>query len=110
MNTVPRQHVNVLAAVRVLLRAGVNINARTNQGETALHFGAQLSKAIVDDLLAAGADVTAVTVQGSNALAFAVRRPRFDVARSLLTAGASPNSNTSSSCAAPHTAHYADTQ
>lgn len=96
-NTPPRQHVNLAFAVEVLLRAGVDINARTKHGETALHFAARLGKFMVKELLNAGADVTATTVFDSNALAYAVSARRYDAARALLAAGASPNTNTSPS-------------
>lgn len=87
----PRAQANLLATVRALLRAGANVNARSKHGETPLHLGAHLPKAVVDELLAAGADATAVTLQGCNALSYAMRTSQIDVIRTLLAAGASPN-------------------
>ena len=55
------------------LQAGADLNARTDNRWTALHFAAGMNKnpAVVQALLAAGADPTARTGNGSTALHFA---------------------------------------
>ena len=70
-----------------LLEAGVNVNARSKRGETALMASAVTGMAD-EDLLKAGADVNAVNDVGMTALMLLVQRGDPDEIKILLKAGA----------------------
>jgi TonB family protein len=70
-----------------LLKAGVNVNARSQRGETALMASAATGMAD-EDLLKAGADVNAVNDVGMTALMLLVQRGDPDEIETLLKAGA----------------------
>ena len=70
-----------------LLKAGVNVNARSKRGETALMASAVTGMAD-EDLLKAGADVNAVNDVGMTALMLLVQRGDPDEIEILLKAGA----------------------
>lgn len=70
-----------------LLKAGVNVNARSKRGETALMASAVTGMAD-EDLLKAGADVNAVNDVGMTALMLLVQRGDPDEIKTLLKAGA----------------------
>ena len=70
-----------------LLKAGVNVNARSQRGETALMASAATGTAD-EDLLKAGADVNAVNEVGMTALMLLVQRGDPDEIETLLRAGA----------------------
>ena len=61
------------ACVRVLMQAGAIISAVSNDGRTALHYGASgtpngFKAKVIDELLNAGADINAVSDMGNTAL------------------------------------------
>jgi hypothetical protein len=70
-----------------LLEAGVNVNARSKRGETALMASAVTGMAD-EDLLKAAADVNAVNDVGMTALMLLVQRGDPDEIKALLKAGA----------------------
>jgi hypothetical protein len=70
-----------------LLKAGVNVNARSNRGETALMASAVTGMAD-ENLLKSGADVNAVNNVGMTALMLLVQRGDPDEIKTLLGAGA----------------------
>lgn len=70
-----------------LLKAGVNVNARSKRGETALMASAFTGMAD-EDLLKAGADVNAFNNVGMTALMLLVQRGDPDEIKTLLRAGA----------------------
>jgi hypothetical protein len=70
-----------------LLKAGVNVNARSKRGETALMASAVTGMAD-EDLLKAGADVNAVNDVGVTALMLLVQRGDPEEIKTLLKAGA----------------------
>ncbi len=70
-----------------LLKAGVNVNARSKRGETALMASAATGMAN-EDLLRAGADVNAINDVGITALMLLVQRADPDEIKTLLKAGA----------------------
>jgi hypothetical protein len=70
-----------------LLKAGVNVNARSKRGETALMASAVTGMAD-EDLLKAGADMNAVNDTGMTALMLLVQRGDPDEIKTLLKAGA----------------------
>ena len=70
-----------------LLKAGVNVNARSQRGETALMASAVTGMAD-EDLLKAGANVNAVNDVGMTALMLLVQRGDPDEIETLLKAGA----------------------
>lgn len=76
-------------AVRRLLKAGVNPDARDPEGRTALMYAATGGEAtIMELLLDAGADVNARDAYGSTALMEAALRGNAEAVDVLLTAGA----------------------
>lgn len=70
-----------------LLKAGVNVNARSTRGETALMASAATGMAD-EDLLKAGADVNAANDVGMTALMLLAQRGEPDEIKALLKAGA----------------------
>jgi len=70
-----------------ILKAGVDVNARSKRGETALMASAVTGIAD-EDLVNAGADVNAVNNVGMTALMLLVQRGRPDEIKTLLGAGA----------------------
>jgi len=70
-----------------ILKAGVDVNARSKRGETALMASAATGMAD-EDLLNAGADVNAVNNVGMTALMLLVQRGHPDEIKTLLRAGA----------------------
>jgi ankyrin repeat protein len=81
-----------VAAVRALLKQGVDVNSRYPDGATALHWAAHWSDLETADLLiGAGADVNATDDLGVMPLALACQVGDAAMAQRLLTAGANPN-------------------
>ncbi len=93
-----------LEAVDALISAGADLNAATPAGFTAMMFAARDGKAeIVKRLIDAGVDVNANIASdskreaargarpGTSALIFAVESAHYDLAMSLVAAGADPN-------------------
>ena len=70
-----------------ILKAGVDVNARSKRGETALMASAATGMAD-EDLVNAGADVNTVNNVGMTALMLLVQRGRPDEIKTLLRAGA----------------------
>ncbi len=82
-----------LAAVRGLVQAGADVNARLGDGSTVLHWAADREDAgMVRLLLEAGADVGVANDYGVTPLAIAAAGRRAEVVALLLAAGADPNS------------------
>ena len=75
------------ACMRLLLRAGADVNARSDDGFTALHAGKGRVDAI-RILIAAGANLEARTNSGSTPLRLAIARGHREAALTLLRAGA----------------------
>ena len=83
---------NYIDIVQLFLAAGADVNAKDNEGETALMTAASDgSTEIVRQLLAAGADVHAKDNRGKTALIFAVRDGSTEKVQQLLAAGADVN-------------------
>ncbi|HWA22680.1 MAG TPA: ankyrin repeat domain-containing protein [Caulobacterales bacterium] len=79
-------------AVKALVSAGVDVNARAGDGGTALHWASnQDSIAIVDMLLRKGANVNAATDLGITPLWIAANNSSAPMIARLLEAGADPN-------------------
>ena len=70
-----------------IVKAGVDVNARSNRGETALMASAVTGMAD-EDLLKAGAEVNAINDEGMTALMLLVQRGDPDEVETLLKAGA----------------------
>ena len=80
------------AAVRALLQRGVDVNAPTADGTTALHWAAHLDDPdAVDVLLAAGADAAAANRYGVQPLSLACTSGSARIIARLLAAGADPD-------------------
>jgi len=80
-------------AVRRLLAAGADVNARDQSGQTALIIAcrtANMSPELVKALLAAGADVNTRSRNDYTALSWATTRGNTEVIRLLRRSGASP--------------------
>jgi ankyrin repeat protein len=79
-----------LPCVELLLEAGLDVNASTKDGRTALMMGAGQNSllAIVPVLLKAGADVRARDSQGRTPLMFAADHGSVENIQALLGAGA----------------------
>jgi len=72
-----------------LIAGGINVNAKTEAGFTALHFAARNGHVRAAELLlAAGADMNAQTPAGQAPLHFAVRRGYYSLAELLVEEGA----------------------
>jgi len=82
----PREAADAAKVVRLLIEAGADVRARTEEGDTALLL-ANTDAAVVRALIAGGADVNAQNKEGFAALAESLDP---DVTRALLEAGASP--------------------
>jgi ankyrin repeat protein len=79
-------------ALRTLVTQRVDVNARQNDGTTALAWAAHWDDAAtVDLLIAAGADVNLANDEGVTPLALAAVNGGSTVAEKLLNAGADPN-------------------
>ena len=77
------------ACVRLLLRAGADVNARANSGTTPLHTASQYGRVPAAELLiAAGANPQARSQHGFTPLLIAIARGHREVALTLLRAGA----------------------
>ena len=80
---------NNVAEARRLIRKKANVNAKVNDGDTALMFAAGFNSVEVAKLLlAAGADVSAKDNDGNTALMIATDNGATDVAELLKAAGA----------------------
>jgi hypothetical protein len=73
--------------LKEIVNAGVNVNARSKRGETALMASAVTGMAD-EDLLKAGAEVNAINTEGMTALMLLVQRGDPDEVATLLKAGA----------------------
>jgi len=74
--------------VKVLLEAGINIDAQLVNGETALILASSRGfSAVVQDLIDSGADIDKRTTQGYSALMYAAMNGFIAVARTLTMAG-----------------------
>jgi hypothetical protein len=83
-----------VARVRSVLRSGVSVNVRDEQGRTALLLAAEAGHvAVVKALIEAKADVNASDQNGLSALIAAARRDDLEMARVLLLAGARPDAS-----------------
>jgi len=77
-----------VTAVRNLLNAGADVNAREHEGETPLMYAAVAGKIeVVKLLLDRGADINAVSVNNETALARAVGVKQYDAVKLLLDRG-----------------------
>ena len=82
-------------AVRALLAARVDVNAREGDGATALHWAVvRDDDAIIAHLLEAGADVDAANDYGVAPLSLACTNRSVAAVETLLEAGADPNATT----------------
>lgn len=77
-------------AARSILSAGTNVNAKSNNGETALMVACRqyMSESIVRDLISYGADVNAKSRAGLTALMIAKQSGRTELVDLLLANGA----------------------
>jgi len=80
-----------LPLVQAALARGVDVNAQTHDGMTALMLGAGPRKNIVRALLAAGADVNAQDNTGKTPLMYAAHRRGNEAIRFLVSHGADVN-------------------
>ncbi|KAI5839390.1 ankyrin repeat-containing domain protein [Morchella snyderi] len=72
-------------AVRLLIRAGVDVNARNRSGATPLHFAARMGYAVpVSLLLKSGADIAALDVNQASAMHYAAMSGNCQDAVSVL--------------------------
>ena len=100
-----------LSAVKMLLEAGADPDARGRRGATPLHEAAYNDNlAVVEALLAAGADPDARGRRGATPLHEAAYNDNPAIVKALLTAGADPNGDTHSSRSRITPLHYAAAQ
>jgi ankyrin len=79
-------------AVRSLIGAGADVNARQPDGTTALHWAAHWDDAVLTEtLLRAGADANAANEFGATPLSLACTNGAAAIVEQLLRAGANPN-------------------
>ncbi|KAM3546373.1 hypothetical protein ARSEF1564_000648 [Beauveria bassiana] len=91
-NIEAKDHSGRKATVRLLLSEGADIEAQSNRGMTSLIYAAGCgNEAIVRLLLEKGANVEAVGPEGNSPLTFAASLGRENVVRLLLEAGADIN-------------------
>lgn len=80
------------AAVRALLKQGVDVKARQGDGATALHWAAYWDdRELADLLIRAGAPVNAENELGATPVWVACSQANVATVRTLLAAGANPN-------------------
>ena len=82
------------AVVDALLAGGADVDARDDDGRSALFFAGRADVAAVELLLAAGADARATAADGTTALHYAAEHNNSDAARALIAAGADPTART----------------
>jgi len=80
-------------AVKLFLQSGINPNARTKQGETAMTFAAALADVPTIKHLAEKADLNERDALGNTPLFAAIKKPRDEIFEYLLEKGADPNSD-----------------
>ncbi|KAL3479600.1 ankyrin repeat-containing domain protein [Aspergillus californicus] len=90
--------------IRLLLRAGIDVEARNKNGETALHIAAKDTSRDVWDLLHAGADVNARAANGSTPLHCAASASDSSIYTMLLDSGADITARDMLNCTPLHTA------
>ncbi|AIL65687.1 Ankyrin repeat protein [Rickettsiales bacterium Ac37b] len=78
-----------------LIDAGIDVNSRTVNGETPLHFAVNIGNlTMVEKLIKAAADINAKTTQGETALHFAVMKKDIKIIKKLIQYGADVKSKT----------------
>jgi ankyrin repeat protein len=81
-----------IEAIKQHIAAGVDVNAKANDGWTPLHGAARWKhKEIIELLIAAGADVNAKEEGGVTSLLYAAMDGHKEIAELLITAGADVN-------------------
>ena len=81
-----------LEQIKQLLKSGTDVNARLNDGSTALHTAVLNDQSdVVAALLDAGADPVVLNRNGVSPLSLAVQNGNADIVAKLLKAGADPN-------------------
>jgi hypothetical protein len=96
-----------LNEINALLAKGADVNAKTNDGSTALMNASQEGhKDIIDALLSKGADANAKMENGFTALILASRRGHKDIVDALLAKGADINAKTKDGATALYMACY----
>ena len=74
--------------VAELVAGGVPVNAKDDEGNTALHHAAQGEQGCVDKLLELGAEINAVNNEGATPLLEAVKCGDYGISKALLDKGA----------------------
>jgi len=95
----PSSEQNMLKCAKLLIAAGADVNAKAfDKGSTVLHSLAQPWKelsdehlSIVDALMAAGLDPSATTRDGETPLSTAIQKPKLELMKKLIDAGAELN-------------------
>ncbi|HVE58105.1 MAG TPA: ankyrin repeat domain-containing protein [Pyrinomonadaceae bacterium] len=80
-------------AVKLFLQSGINPNARTKQGETAMTVAAAYSDVPTLKILTEKADINEHDALGNTPLFVALKKPRDEIFDYLLEKGADPNSD-----------------